>query len=158
MAPSSRRYIAAGMAFHGAVYSTLAISAAARDTRRGWRRGRPGVRNAAGILPVAGGLAFIGWATAGHHAAAGDDRRPTANPTYLAQTGAYAHSRNPLYVGGMSMWLGWAALFGSRRSALLGAAWLAVLAAAGVPFEERRLERNFGDSYRAYRRRVPRWL
>ena len=32
------------------------------------------------------------------------------------------------------------------------------LATVGVPFEERRLERAFGDSYRAYRRRVPRWL
>ena len=39
----------------------------------------------------------------------------------------------------------------------LAVIWAAVEFAV-VPFEERRLEQRWGDTYREYRRQVPRWL
>jgi len=43
---------------------------------------------------------------------------------------------------------------------LLGVALLfwSALAFLAIPFEERRLEARWGESYRRYKRAVPRWL
>ena len=156
--PPAGVFVASGVAFQGMVYSALALGASRGDRRRGWRRGRPGPLNRFGIAAVAGGLAFIGWAALGHHRAMNDDLQLTPSPDYLAQGGAYAVSRNPLYVGGMTVWFGWSAYRGSGRAAVAGVLWLTMLSTVGIPFEERKLERAFGDAYLAYRRRVPRWL
>jgi protein-S-isoprenylcysteine O-methyltransferase Ste14 len=131
---------------------------ARRDRRIGWRSGQPGVLNLGGLVPVALGAALLTWAVAGHYRAAPDDASPTVVPNYLAQDGAYAVSRNPLYVGGMTMWFGWAVFLGSGRAALAGAALLAGMAAFAVPWEEHLLKARFGDTYDAYVDRVPRWL
>ena len=55
------------------------------------------------------------------------------------------------------MLLGWAVLLGSVAVAIL-----LVVAVLGqhalAPWEERRLEAEFGEAYRDYRAEVPRWL
>ena len=104
------------------------------------------------------GLGFIGAAVAGHYRAAPADVGPSARPEYLATGGAYAISRNPLYLGGMTMWLGWTVFLGSRRAAVIGSTLLAGLAMVGVPWEEGALRSRFQEDYDAYERRVPRWL
>jgi protein-S-isoprenylcysteine O-methyltransferase Ste14 len=59
------------------------------------------------------------------------------------------------------MWLGWAAFYGS--------AWVSGVVAGMIVFskslvgaivrrEERDLEARFGEQYRAYANRVPRWI
>ncbi len=78
-------------------------------------------------------------------------------PKILLTRGPYRFSRHPMYLGELSLWLGWAILYGS----------VAVLAAfmafcVGVPLlaarEERDLESKFGDEYRDYANVVSRWL
>lgn len=73
------------------------------------------------------------------------------------QHGIYARVRHPRYLGAMCALFGLALLAGSRN--------LLIAAAASVPLfclmtglEERELETRFGDEYRSYRRRVPRFL
>ena len=151
-------YVAAGTAFQATAYSTLALLAARHDRRRGWRDGRPGPLNRVGVGLGSLGLSLLAWAAASHHQAAPENGRIAIDPEYLADAGAYGVTRNPLYLGGMTLWFGWAVWRGSRRSALAGVVWLCGLATLGVPFEERRLAAKFGDTYRDYQQRVPRWL
>lgn len=79
-------------------------------------------------------------------------------PEYLIQTGPYRFTRNPMYLGAGVVWLGWTVFFGSLL--ILGG--LAVLVGATslvvIPWEERKLEMQFGDAYIRYKRTVPRWL
>ena len=151
-------FVAMGTAFHTVLYSTLARVAARGDRRVGWNDDHPGRMNRAGLGLAALGVGMLAWAAAGHHEATPRDAVPSVRPDYLAQRGAYAVTRNPLYLGGMAVWFGCAIWFGSRRSVVAGVLWLAGLATVGVPYEERMLEAKFGDDYRQYRQRVPRWL
>ncbi len=72
-------------------------------------------------------------------------------------TGPYAYTRNPMYVAELLLWLGWVILFGSLIT-LLGFVLLTVVIILILPWEERGLERQFGETYRQYQARVPRWL
>ncbi len=75
----------------------------------------------------------------------------------LVTSGVYRFSRNPQYAGYVLQLAGLAL---ARRSAVAAA--LAAGPAAAfrwwVPVEERHLAREFGDTYRAYKARAPRWL
>jgi protein-S-isoprenylcysteine O-methyltransferase Ste14 len=122
-----------------------------RENRRSARA------NITGLLPGAAGAALVGWAVASHYQVAPSDYS-IAVPEYLVESGAYAHTRNPLYLGGALLWTGWAVLFRSTRVAVVGAVWFTAVAIVGVPFEERMLERRFGATYDDYRSLVPRWL
>ena len=101
---------------------------------------------------------MLGWAIISHYQEAPEVAPLTVVPTYLARRGAYALTRNPMYVGGAAMQAGWAVLLGSRRLAVVTVGYLAAMDLLGVPFEERLLERRFGDSYLAYKQAVPQWL
>ncbi len=70
----------------------------------------------------------------------------------------YRYTRNPMYLGVLAVVIGEALLF--RSEALLGyAAFLAICFHLFVMFyEEPKLAQKFGDSYREYCRRVPRWF
>lgn len=100
---------------------------------------------------LAGGVGLAAWAVA----SAGD--ADVERESELVTAGAYAVSRNPMYVGWSGAVLGLAAI---RRNAWLLAAWLLATRALHdeVLDEEARLSRRFGHSYDAYLRRVPRYL
>lgn len=75
----------------------------------------------------------------------------------LVTGGFFAHSRNPLYVGNMLVYLGLFMILNSPAGWLLGVpfflfAYLCITAA-----EEDFLSRQFGAEYQAYRSRVPRY-
>ncbi len=83
---------------------------------------------------------------------------PIDPPTRLVIRGLYRFSRNPMYVGVLTLIAGWSLLFLSSSIALYGAA-------VGVGFhlfirhyEEPKLLELFGDEYREYRKRVRRWV
>ena len=76
----------------------------------------------------------------------------------LVASGPFALVRNPLYVGNIALWAGFAIAarlvwMAPVIIALLGAEYHAI-----VRWEERLLESRLGDAYRAYAARVPRWL
>jgi len=140
----------------GYVVGPLAI--ARRGRRHGWKNGRPGALNLLGTIPLAAGAALLGWAIVSHYDATPEEAPLMVVPTYLARSGAYAVTRNPMYLGGATMQAGWAILLGSVPVAEVCVVYLTAMSAAGVPFEERLLHKRFGESYDAYRRAVPRWL
>ena len=76
----------------------------------------------------------------------------------LITSGPYSFSRNPLYLGGnVFVFLGAALLFGSLAAVLITLIHFPFIDLF-VRREEKQLERNFGDDWLQYRRRVRRWL
>jgi len=83
---------------------------------------------------------------------------PHGQPHTLIERGPYRSSRNPMYVGLVLLYLGVTCLMGSAWPLLFLALPIWVLQTKTIPFEERALERVFGDAYLDYARRVRRWL
>lgn len=84
---------------------------------------------------------------------------PTYRPTMaLVVEGAYRFSRNPIYVGLCLAYAGLAVLIDSAWALGALAPLFVVLDVGVVAREEAYLEAKFGDTYRAYRARVRRWL
>lgn len=78
-------------------------------------------------------------------------------PRRLITDGPYALTRNPMYLGHLIFMTGLVAVTRSPLALVLAAR--AVLRfTARVRVDEERLDRVFGDEYRAYRARVPRWI
>ncbi len=128
----------------------------------------PASARALASLPLRLGLALAVAAAGVVFAAAGlrTFRRlgPTVNPhrpnraSALATGGVYRVTRNPMYLGlalvlaALGAWLWW-------WPALAGPlAFAAYITRFQIRAEERALEHAFGDDYRAYCRRVRRWL
>lgn len=78
--------------------------------------------------------------------------------SHLVQEGPYRWTRNPMYVGLASALLAWATYLGSLWAFLGPLAFAAYLTRFQILPEERALLQLFGDDYREYQRRVPRWL
>jgi protein-S-isoprenylcysteine O-methyltransferase Ste14 len=76
----------------------------------------------------------------------------------LVTRGPFSVSRNPMYVGMVLGLLGIALYVGTLPFYLAALAQFCILNFGFIPFEEGKMERQFGDEYRAYRRRVRRWL
>lgn len=145
-----------------AVHLGFPLQLARRGRRHGWRNGgrRPSCANLSGLGPLLAGAALLSWAVAAHYAEAADRGWAIGRglePGFLLTSGPYRFSRNPMYIGGVAIWGGWAVLLGSVPVA----AGLVVLTGAyriGVVWEERTLERHWGDTWRAYAKRTPRWV
>jgi protein-S-isoprenylcysteine O-methyltransferase Ste14 len=75
----------------------------------------------------------------------------------LVQTGLFAVSRNPVFLGQALLFLGLFLAFPDLVQCLISAATIAALSAQ-VRIEERVLARAHGDSYADYAARVSRWI
>ncbi len=76
----------------------------------------------------------------------------------LVTEGLHARSRNPIYVGMLVIYAGLAILIDSLWALGLGVALFVYLRFFVIAREERYLERKFGETYLAYKRRVRRFL
>jgi protein-S-isoprenylcysteine O-methyltransferase Ste14 len=83
---------------------------------------------------------------------------PTARAEKLVTFGLYAQSRNPMYVGAMIAFLGLAVATGNVWRVLALPALLWVLHNLAILREERHLEARFGEEWRTWAARTPRWL
>lgn len=86
-----------------------------------------------------------------------DPLRPE-RATALVASGPFALTRNPMYVGMAGLLVAHAVLRGAVVALVPAAAFVAVIDRVQIPPEESAMEGIFGDEYRAYRDRVPRWL
>ncbi len=88
---------------------------------------------------------------------AGTAAEPWHPTTALVTTGLYARIRNPMYVALVLLLTGIGLLSGGAWLLLLVPVLGAVLHLGVVRPEERYLAGRFGDAYRAYRSRAPRY-
>ena len=111
---------------------------------------------AGGILVVAGAALNVWSAKLFERATVGIC--PFSPAPVLVQSGPFAVSRNPMYVGLVALSLGLTVVTGVFANVWNSAALAIWLHHAYVLPEERFLRERFGAAYDEYARRVPRWL
>jgi protein-S-isoprenylcysteine O-methyltransferase Ste14 len=139
--------------------STLAISCVLQwlvplgliaNIDRGWRIGLGTIIVVAGLLTTSAGRRAL--------VRHGTNVNPSQPTTALVTDGVFRRTRNPLYVGVSVALCGIALIFALDWLLLLMVPSCVILHFAVVRREERYLERKFGEAYRRYQERVPRYL
>jgi protein-S-isoprenylcysteine O-methyltransferase Ste14 len=128
-----------------------ALRAAAGDTPAGF------LLRVLALAPALAGLAIYLWCALDFARAAGTPA-PIDPPKELVARGLYRFSRNPMYVGVLSLIGAQALYFGSAWLALYTAAIFVLFHSFVVFYEEPTLARSFGTAYEHYRGTVPRWI
>lgn len=112
-----------------------------------------------GALIAAGGLAVAGAGVAAFRR-----QRTTVDPRYperattLVAEGVYRFTRNPMYLGFVSVAVGAAVALGSPLAVVGPSLFAVYLDRVQIPAEERALQARFGASFESYVRTVHRWL
>jgi protein-S-isoprenylcysteine O-methyltransferase Ste14 len=112
---------------------------------------------AAGAALAIAGLA-LGMFSIREFKQAGTSVVPGEPSTMLIEQGPYKFTRNPIYIGMVMLYFGVAVMLTSAWMLLLLIPVLIVLKRGVVEREEAYLTAKFGDTYRTFQARVPRWL
>ena len=140
--------------FRHRTWLPLPIAAALLILPPASRGGGDWLRSLGGVVVLAGEALRL-WAV--HHIGViSRTRSERLGP--LISSGPFALVRNPLYIGNIALWCGFALSAGQIRLALPVAAILALEYHAIVRWEEGLLASRIGAPYREYLARVPRWL
>jgi protein-S-isoprenylcysteine O-methyltransferase Ste14 len=109
-----------------------------------------------GVALIGGGVAL---AIAGERrfARAGTEVKPWRPSTVLVTDGVFERLRNPMYVGATMMLAGFAVAFASDWTLVMTVVFALVIHFGVVKREECYLEIKFGNAYRSYTLRVPRY-
>lgn len=110
-----------------------------------------------GILLVVAALVLFGWAV--DIMRRGGASVPTNEPTdAIVERGPFTVSRNPIYLSMALLLLGIGFWANSVWFLALAGVAVILLTQGVIVREERYLERKFGETYLAYKRRVRRWI
>jgi protein-S-isoprenylcysteine O-methyltransferase Ste14 len=113
---------------------------------------------AAGLALFACGVAIYFWCAWDFVSKGLGTPLPIDAPRVLVVKGLYRFTRNPMYVGVLSVILGQASYYGSLRVARYAGVVLAGFYLFVLFYEEPTLRNLFGEQYEEYCRKVPRWL
>ncbi|MEN8162345.1 MAG: isoprenylcysteine carboxylmethyltransferase family protein [Myxococcota bacterium] len=117
-----------------------------------------GATLALAVLFFALGLSIYAWCVYDFASFGRGTPAPIDAPKRLVVRGLYRYTRNPMYVGVLTVLLGWTVLFLLPRLALYTAFVGTMFHTFVMLYEEPALEREFGEEYVAYKARVSRWL
>lgn len=115
------------------------------------------VREGVGLALLVAGLGLVFWGMATFHRA-GTAILPTRAASRFVTAGPYRFTRNPMYTGLATAYMGTALLLNTAWPILLLPLALVVLVQFVIHREEAHLARVFGAEYGAYCARVRRWL
>jgi protein-S-isoprenylcysteine O-methyltransferase Ste14 len=148
-APLLARALGAFLVLPGVVAFAVPVAIAAR---------RPLRYPLPALVPLALGTLLLVTCVREFYVAGRGTLAPWSPPERLVTSGPYRRSRNPMYIGVLTILAGWCLLWDS--STLI---WYTLLVALGFHlrvrlFEEPWAAARFGAQWRGYRARVPRWL
>jgi protein-S-isoprenylcysteine O-methyltransferase Ste14 len=83
---------------------------------------------------------------------------PRGVPSTLITAGFYSLSRNPMYLAYVITTSGAAIIFGSITAFIAPVMCFSVIHVVIIPFEERNLQKIFGQKYERYKHSVRRWI
>jgi len=83
---------------------------------------------------------------------------PWSPPRYLVTSGPYRWSRNPMYIGVVTILVGWSVLWDSRTLLIYALATASVFYVRVLLVEEPWAAGHSGAEWHAYRARVARWI
>jgi protein-S-isoprenylcysteine O-methyltransferase Ste14 len=106
---------------------------------------------------IASWLALTAWSFR-RFWASGTSIVPVRPSTALVIEGPYRLTRNPMYLGLLSLYLGVTCWSGLMWPLILTPVLVWVIHVTVIGREERYLTRKFGDDYRRYQAQVRRWL
>ena len=124
-----------------------------RDESFAW-----GAGTALALLLFAAGGAIYFWCLWDFASFGRGTPAPIDAPKSLVVRGLYRYTRNPMYVGVLTVILGWVVLFGALELLVYCACVGACFQMFVVYYEEPHLKKAFGKSYQEYLTRVGRWL
>jgi protein-S-isoprenylcysteine O-methyltransferase Ste14 len=104
------------------------------------------------------GMTLLLWCVREFYVAGRGTLPPWDPPQHLVTTGPYRFSRNPMYIGVITILLGRCLLWGSRTLIIYTVVFLCGFHLRVLLFEEPLAARQFGAKWQAYRSRVPRWV
>lgn len=111
-----------------------------------------------GALVMFLGVVLLLWCVRDFYVSGKGTLAPWDPPTKLVVVGLYRHMRNPMYVGVITLVIGWSAVFTSPVLAFYALILAIAFHIRVVTNEEPWLESQFGSEWRQYRAEVDRWL
>jgi protein-S-isoprenylcysteine O-methyltransferase Ste14 len=112
----------------------------------------------AGVALIVLGIALSAWARLTFKAQHAEIFPWSDAHSALVTNGPFRFSRNPMYLGLLVIGVGAALVAGTWLMWLVPVLLFVLDNFVIIPYEERSMERTFGDAYRAYRSRVRRWI
>jgi protein-S-isoprenylcysteine O-methyltransferase Ste14 len=83
---------------------------------------------------------------------------PHGSVSAIVSNGPYRFSRNPIYIGLVSILIGLPLIYGNLWGLILAPVFVLLMNQLVIQHEEAYLEKKFGDVYTSYKSRVRRWL
>lgn len=123
-----------------------------------WQVALPGQQGVAIALAVAGASLMLAAALSLLAARTSLNPLNPERASVLVAVGAFALTRNPIYLGDALLLCAWLVWLGQPLGLLALAGFVLWLDRVQIPAEERALARRFGADWQAYRARVRRWL
>lgn len=140
------------------VWGVLPWAISLLTPRYGWMTGFPGPWNLLGLIPVLVGTIGLIWGIVLHSAQSPGGLEWELEKSYLLKGSLYAVSRHPMYLSELILLFGWVIFYGSLALLIAFVIWYVLFNYYLMSSEERILEAHFGEAYREYKSRVPRWF
>lgn len=146
------RALLAFLVLPGVVGGLLPLWIVSGDARRG------GGSLLLGVPIALIGLVVLLWCVRDFYVAGKGTLAPWDPPRRLVVVGLYRFVRNPMYIGVLTLVLGWSIAAGSRNLAIYCAVVAVGFHLRTILYEEPRLTALFGADYQRYCDAIPRWI